>query len=517
VAEYRAMVAPVTEGDVLAGKYRVEKVLGAGGMGVVVAARHLQLDEQVALKFLLPAALEVHELVARFAREARVAVKIKSEHVARIIDVGELDSGAPYIVMEYLRGQDLSQLLASQGAIPMGDAIEYLLQACEAIAEAHSLGIVHRDLKPANLFLTHRVDGSACVKVLDFGISKVSQLASSAGATSLSMTNTSAMLGSPYYLSPEQIASAKTVDTRTDIWSLGVIAYQLLSGQTPFNGDNIGELCASILQRRPKSLVELNRNVPLQLERAIAGALEKDREQRYASVAELALALRPFAPARAQLSVERVSSISFGSRRSSSASPTPSDRVRSSGAPATQTVPEPAAASGAADHGTLNAAWDRSAGRSQSLRRSTRLGLLLMGAATLIGGGFFALSQRKQVSTTPAATVSFTTTPLVSPTPAAVQPAPSAVAKAVKPTATAPIVLQPMATAHSAAAAAASASSRPAYPARAATKPRVSQPVAGNTVSHQPVPLASSSLSGTKSNTVATQKPSIADLLDARH
>ncbi len=165
------MSEEVREGDVLAGKFRIERVLGQGGMGVVVAATHIQLDERVALKFLLPEALINSDAVARFAREARAAVKIKSEHVARVSDVGTLESGSPYMVMEYLHGQDLADWVRDRGAMPISDAVEFVLQACEALAEAHALGIVHRDLKPANLFVTLRADGTPCVKVLDFGIS----------------------------------------------------------------------------------------------------------------------------------------------------------------------------------------------------------------------------------------------------------------------------------------------------------------------------------------------------------
>src|SRR6478752_489071 len=162
----------LNEGEVLAGKYRIERVLGQGGMGIVVAATHLQLGERVALKFLLPEALSNPLAVERFAREARAAVKIKSEHVARVSDVGTLENGAPYMVMEYLDGSDLAAWLTQRGRLPVEQAVEFVLQASEAIAEAHSLGIVHRDLKPANLFVTRRPDGALSVKVLDFGISK---------------------------------------------------------------------------------------------------------------------------------------------------------------------------------------------------------------------------------------------------------------------------------------------------------------------------------------------------------
>src|SRR4051812_33536105 len=145
--------APVSEGDLLAGKYRVEKVLGVGGMGVVVSAMHLQLDRRVALKFLLPTVLQNRDIVARFAREARAAAQIKSEHVARVIDVGELESGSPFMVLEFLEGEDLAHVVEKRGALPIGEAVSFVLQACDALAEAHVLGIVHRDLKPANLFL----------------------------------------------------------------------------------------------------------------------------------------------------------------------------------------------------------------------------------------------------------------------------------------------------------------------------------------------------------------------------
>jgi serine/threonine-protein kinase len=203
-------MTPVQEGEVLAGKYRVERVLGVGGMGVVVSALHLQLDERVALKFLLPEALANPEAVARFAREARAAVKIKSVHVARVSDVGTLETGAPYMVMEFLHGQDLSAVLRDRGPLPYPDAVEFVLQACEALSEAHALGIVHRDLKPANLFLITAADGSPCVKVLDFGISKLTS--PSASDPDYAMTKTQAVMGSPLYMSPEQMTSSRGVD-----------------------------------------------------------------------------------------------------------------------------------------------------------------------------------------------------------------------------------------------------------------------------------------------------------------
>ena len=299
------MGAPVQEGEILAHKYRVERVLGQGGMGVVVAARHVELDELVALKFLLPEALSEPEAVARFVKEARAAVRIKSEHVARVHDVGQLDSGAPYIVMEYLEGSDLGALIRKR-SLPVDDVIDYVLQACEAIANAHSLGIVHRDLKPSNLMLVTRSDGSGCIKVLDFGISKVSSVA---GQSSMSMTKTAAVLGSPLYMSPEQMMSSKDVDGRTDIWALGTILYELLTGNPPFVADTLPALGVLIATTQPVSVRALRQEVPPGVEAVVAGCLQKNRDQRFANVAELAQALAPFAPERSFVSIERASRI----------------------------------------------------------------------------------------------------------------------------------------------------------------------------------------------------------------
>ncbi|MEB2312376.1 MAG: serine/threonine-protein kinase [Sorangiineae bacterium] len=297
----------MNEGDVLAGKYRVDKVLGVGGMGVVVAAHHLQLDEKVALKFLLPEMLSNAEAVARFEREARAAVKIKSEHVARVSDVGKLENGAPYMVMEYLDGGDLAAWVQQRGALPVEQAVELVLQACEALAEAHALGIVHRDLKPANLFCIRRADGLLSIKVLDFGISKVTALGGS--GPDMSMTKTQALMGSPLYMSPEQMQSAKNADMRADLWALGVILYELLTGQVPFNGEVLPELVLKVVSAPPAPMRSLRPDLPDGLEAVVLRCLEKDRERRFANVAELAVALAEFGPRRARGSVERASRV----------------------------------------------------------------------------------------------------------------------------------------------------------------------------------------------------------------
>ncbi|MFO0760691.1 MAG: serine/threonine-protein kinase [Byssovorax sp.] len=284
---------PVRPGDVLAGKYRVEKVLGAGAMGVVVAAMHEDLRERRAIKFMLPSMLSDTEGVERFLREARAAVRLKSQHVAKIHDIGRLDTGAPYMVMEYLEGSDLKSVIAARGALPVAEAVGYLLQVCEAIAEAHALGIVHRDLKPANLFLTTGPSGAPCVKVLDFGIAKLI-----GGPDAGDMTRTSALLGTPLYMSPEQMRGARSVDGRSDIWALGAILYRLLTGKTPFSGSSVTEICAAVVADEPDPPAALRPEVPAPLAAAVMRCLEKNPAQRFATASELAAAIAPFASAQ---------------------------------------------------------------------------------------------------------------------------------------------------------------------------------------------------------------------------
>jgi eukaryotic-like serine/threonine-protein kinase len=298
----------IQQGELLAGKYRVERVLGAGGMGYVVAALHEQLGQRVAVKLLVPELCENEDSVTRFLREARAAVQIHSEHVARVIDVGELTNGSPYMVMEFLSGHDLAEELDLPGNLEIEVAIDYVLQASEAVAEAHSLNLIHRDLKPANLFLTHRPDGTALVKVLDFGISKAINVNDSALEPVPSLTATHSLLGSPAYMSPEQIRRPKSVDTRTDIWSLGSILFELLTRDPPFNADSPIALLAAVVSDPLPSIREKRPDVPPELEAVIAKCLEKKPDDRYQTVAELADALAPFAP-RSQPSISRISGI----------------------------------------------------------------------------------------------------------------------------------------------------------------------------------------------------------------
>jgi len=306
-------VAGVALGEILADKYRVERVLGIGGVGAVVAAHDMHLDQTVALKFLLPEALGNADAVARFVREARAAVKIRSEHVARVFDVSTLPNGAPYIVMEYLEGGDLAHWLTERGPLPIEQAVEFVLHAAVAVAEAHALGIVHRDLKPANLFCVRRSDGQLSIKVLDFGISKITgregSVPGNLTAQGHGFTQASAVMGSPHYMSPEQMRSSKDVHVQTDIWALGVTLFELLTGRPPFQADSLTELAITVANDPEPAMRSFRPDAPIGLETVIANCLKKDPRRRYGNVAEFALALQPFAPKRAKSSVERISGI----------------------------------------------------------------------------------------------------------------------------------------------------------------------------------------------------------------
>jgi len=280
----------VSPGEELGGKYRIEGVVGMGAMGVVVRAWHIELEQQVAVKFLFPEFARNSDGAERFRREARAAAKIKNQHVARVLDVGMLeDKSIPYIVMEYLEGRDLARRLSEDGPLPVPQAVRYVMQACEAVSEAHGRGIVHRDLKPANLFLAEGQHGAAIIKVLDFGISKVS-----GGAQQFSLTDTATLMGSPAYMSPEQLESSRDVDARADIWSLGVILHELILGEVPFNGDSVPQLVRSILAGTRKTLLDRDSGLD-GLESVVARALAQDRELRFQNVEELREALEPFA------------------------------------------------------------------------------------------------------------------------------------------------------------------------------------------------------------------------------
>jgi eukaryotic-like serine/threonine-protein kinase len=288
-------------GELIAGRYQVEDVIGRGGMAVIVGARHVELGQRVAIKLLRVDTPQRAEVYARFLREARACAQMRSEHVVRVFDVGHLTSGQPFMVMEYLTGGDLGHLVQAGGSLPVEDAASYVLQACEAVAEAHAMGIVHRDLKPSNLFLAERADGSPVVKLLDFGISKVT------AAQGLDLTATDATVGSPLFMSPEQIRGSKDVDHRTDIWSLGVVLYELLTGQSPFGApSSLSALAVVIATETPIPVRTHRPEIPEALNAVILRCLEKLPEHRFQTVADLARTLAPFAPKDAARLVERI-------------------------------------------------------------------------------------------------------------------------------------------------------------------------------------------------------------------
>ena len=393
-------MSSVRPGDVLAGKYRVERVLGSGGMGYVVAARHLQLDQLVAMKFLRKngALLDETEATGRFLREAKAVVRLKDEHVAKVFDVGTLESGEPYIVMEYLDGCDLSALAKQRGAIPASEAVDYIMQACEALAEAHSLGIVHRDVKLANLFLTKGHAGTPLVKVLDFGISKVNPF----GEADHEMTRTASMLGSPRFMSPEQMRDPRSVDARSDIWSLGVVLYRLVSGKPPFEADTLGRLLTMVMHENPDPLSAVRADLPLGFSEAVGRCLEKDANLRYTNIAELAYALVPFAvdPVRARGAADRIAATLSVAQMPRSIEISLSGATSSGGVPIP--APTPSSPPGHNDTGTA-APW---AGTHGGGRRESRNSLIWAAMAlvfTLGAGGLFAMVRHDRVQEAAAA------------------------------------------------------------------------------------------------------------------
>lgn len=299
---------PIAAGDVLLKKYRVERLIGAGGTGIVLSATHVQLESRVAIKF-LRRALADDELRTRFEREARAIGTIESEHVVLVLDTGALDDGSPYMVMEYLDGRDLARVIKEDGPLPVEEAVDCMLQVCEALGQAHRHGIVHRDLKPANLLLTRRTDGRVHVKVVDFGISKIldKALASSDDGEHDVVTTAWAVLGSPRWMAPEQIRSSKDVDGRADLWSAGAVLFQLISGKHAFEVEESVQVgIDAVLRGSPRKLVELVPGVAPELEAVVGKCLAKDVTQRYQTADELANALRPFASDRTKDSLDRI-------------------------------------------------------------------------------------------------------------------------------------------------------------------------------------------------------------------
>ena len=280
----------LTVGTVIDGKYRIDELIGRGAMGVVVSATHEQLHEKVALKFLeVRTPLGSQDFKARFRREAQVSARLKNEHITRVIDVGLWRDEVPFMVMDHLVGRDLRTVIRAEGKLSVPLALDYVVQICEGLAEAHAIGVVHRDLKPSNLFLTQRADGSDLIKILDFGISKWSKQDAELDDE---LTQTGVVLGSPKYMAPEQLFGSGEVDARADVWSLGAILYQLLGGRPPFDQPTLAQMCAELsTERSPPSLVAINADVSDALEQVIFRCFARDRSARVQDVAELAFAL----------------------------------------------------------------------------------------------------------------------------------------------------------------------------------------------------------------------------------
>jgi serine/threonine-protein kinase len=371
----------------LAGKYRVERVLGAGGMGVVVAARHVELDQLVALKFVREDAIASGDGVQRFLREARAAARLKSEHVARVLDVGKLESGAPYMVMEFLEGSDLGKILAERGPLPLDAASDWILQACEAVAEAHAAGIVHRDLKPENLFLARTVGGGLKIKVLDFGVSKA--VGGGPSGEMSGLTRTRAMLGSPLYMAPEQMRSSRDVDARADVWALGVVLFQLLTQRWPFEAETMPELCLKVVTEPPIALNTLRPDVPVGIGAVIERCLEKDLKKRFANAAELASALEPFVHPgsrvladRARLAMGSGSGARSAAPFAASAPSSPAMQGSSGSTPGTS-----------APWGTDRVVTPNPQPSPRSNARSSRVAVGIAIAALAGGGGYFVFAR----------------------------------------------------------------------------------------------------------------------------
>jgi eukaryotic-like serine/threonine-protein kinase len=445
-AEHASLPGIPRPGEIFDGKCRIERVLGIGGMGVVLAAMHLHLQRRVAVKLLLPEVARDLDVVARFLQEGRAAARMRSEHVAHVYDVATShERGEPYMIMEYLDGQNLDEVLESRQSLGVEESVDYVLEACEAVAEAHSKGIIHRDLKPANLFLAQREDGTTCVKVLDFGISKLLNDPSIDGPK-MNITKTRSILGSPAYMSPEQLRASKHVDARADIWALGVILYELLAGAPPFDGQTIAELGAQVLAGEVPPL-RGRVVVPPELGNAILRCLRKNRDERFESVADLVDAIAQFGTGRALSSAARILSMRPpGSNRSLAAnSPRPSSNSVSaaeSGHDVTQYATGPRLPSeseseswrGVSTGPRLISSPSASHGSDTSRRTGRRYVLAIATPAffvllAVIGGVAWRGSRRgpaPATTTTTTTTMTAISTAITPPPPASADPVPSA-------------------------------------------------------------------------------------------
>lgn len=376
-------------GTILLDKYCVERVLGYGGMGCVVAARHLRLGELFAIKMLRPDVQNKADANERFLREARALARLRGEHVVRVQDVGSFPDGSSYMLMEYLDGRDLKQVLDERGPLPLDEAVLFVMQACEAVAEAHEQGIIHRDLKPPNLFLTTRPNGTPCIKVLDFGISKELHTLQD------DLTRTGAFVGSPGYVSPERLANNKIAHAQSDIWALGIVLYELISGLPPFRAKLMMDLIAEIVSAPVVPLRQHRPEIPVGLDAIVQRCLEKQPEKRYASVRALMVDLEPFAAKDIAPKARRApSAAALPQVETTALLPMPAPAPTANGAPEPSPWPAPQAppvstlVSGNAPgqtHGGWGSTWDALIRRE---KKPLVLGFVLI-ASLLCVGAFF--------------------------------------------------------------------------------------------------------------------------------
>jgi serine/threonine-protein kinase len=280
-------------------RYSIVRLLGKGGMGAVYEARHARLGRRVAVKFLLPELAARAEILRRFENEAVAAGGLEHPNLVAVLDLGRHTDGSPYLVMEYLQGEDCARLVRRAGPLPVARAASLVLQACRGVAVAHDAGIVHRDLKPENLFVTDLGDGSDQLKVLDFGIAKLRPVDGQAA------TRTGSTFGTTHYMSPEQARGASDVDARTDVWALGVVLYELLAGRKPFDGEQALGVVHQILNAPPPPLESARQGLPRGLVAVVERAMRKDAGERFPSIRAFANALEPFVMRPALVEPER--------------------------------------------------------------------------------------------------------------------------------------------------------------------------------------------------------------------
>jgi serine/threonine-protein kinase len=276
------------EGTIVAGKLRVVRELGVGGMGIVYEVEHELTRHRRALKILHARAAQEPNAVARFLREASAAARIGNPHIAETFDAGRLETGEPYLLMELLEGETLDQRLHRLGPIDPTELVDFIQQACDGVQAAHDVGIVHRDLKPENLFLTTR-DGASFIKILDFGISKFDSVRTGA----LGVTTEGVLIGTPYYMPPEQVRGEMTIDAKADVYALGIILYECAAGVRPYEARTVEHLAVLIHEGKAMPLAERNPSLPAAFCATVHRAMAVDRDQRYPTARELAEALGP--------------------------------------------------------------------------------------------------------------------------------------------------------------------------------------------------------------------------------